>query len=283
VLAPDRIVAGQYQVMRLLGEGASGRVWLVRDLKERGNRWALKELTPGGSELSPRESRELVAKEIRFLRSLKHPGLPKLVDVIEENGIEYVVMERIEGFTLEQVCANQGGRLKPPDVVNWGTQAARILNYLHSRTPAVVFRDVKPSNLMLDADGAIRLIDLGIARTFNPTRPGDTHCIGTPGYCPPEQYQGRTSPATDVYATGATMFNLLSGEDPEKCKFKFPLVSTLVPEVSEAVDAVISRCLLTNPADRYQNGGELVEALRGILAVKRVPGGLLRLLKRFRV
>lgn len=282
MLAPDAVVAGQYQVMRLLGEGASGRVWLVRDLKEKGHRWALKELTPGGGEMSPKESRELVQREIQFLRSLHHPGLPRLIDVIEENGNEYVIMERIEGFTLEQVRTNQGGRLKPADVVAWMSQACAVLEYLHSRHPAVVYRDMKPSNLMLSSDGQVRLVDLGIARSYNPTRPGDTHLVGTPGYCPPEQYQGRTSPATDVYATGATMFQLLSGEDPEQYKFRFPRVAALVPEVSDALDAVIDRCLQQKPADRYADAAELLRALKGIEPARRVPGHLLRLLSRFR-
>ncbi|MHB2017016.1 MAG: serine/threonine protein kinase [Candidatus Xenobia bacterium] len=264
MLRPDSVVGGRYQVMRLLGEGASGRVWLVRDLKVRGARWALKELTPGSGDMTPQEAQALIAKEIAFLRSLRHPGLPSFVEVVEEKGIEYVVMERVEGLTLEQIRVNSGGRVRPEEAVKWCAQACNVLEYMHTRTPPIIFRDVKPSNLMLSAEGTVRLIDLGIARTYNPTRPGDTTLVGTPGYCPPEQYRGNTSPATDVYAVGATLFHLVTGEDPEKFKFKFPPLPHLVPEASLELDAVVSKALQLQPEARFPTAGELGCALSNV-------------------
>ena len=261
---PGTLLAGRYQVDRLLGEGAAGFVWLARDTRKRGLVWAVKELDFSG--MPPGEQREMLdhfEREATLLMLLEHDSLPQVVDRFSEEGHEFLVMERVEGPTLEQILQRRGRPLDESDVLDWALQLCDVLDYLHSRIPPVIYRDLKPANVMLSVHGRIKLIDFGIARTQRPGRHGDTVAYGTPGYAPPEQYMGRAEPRSDLYALGATLYRLLTAQPvgeaerttpgtslPPAQPFRFDAVRQHNPSSSAETEAVVAECLEQDPRDR---------------------------------
>lgn len=251
----DRVVAGRYRLERLLGEGATGRVYLARDTKERGSVWAVKELDYSGLTRDQfLEARELFGKESALLAKLRHPGLPRVVAHFQEGECDYLVMERVEGPTLEGLLSAGEKVLPEPQVVELGLALAEILHYLHSRRPAIIYRDLKPANVMVSVDATVKLIDFGIARAVNPVRAGDTTAYGTPGFAPPEQYQGRTCPASDVYALGVTLLCAATRYEPTEFTFTHPSPASLNPSLSDAFDHLLSQMVAKDPRERPEIG-----------------------------
>ena len=273
-----RILSGRYRIERLLGSGASGTVWFVRDTREKGKVWALKELDVSG--LSPQEQQEAwvgFCREADMLMQLEHPYLPKVVARFQEHGRHFLVMERVEGPTLQSVLKDAKVPLAESDVVAWGVQLCEVLHYLHSLQPPIVYRDLKPANVMVSVRGPLKLVDFGIARVLNPTQAGDTTAYGTPGYAPIEQYLGKTSPRSDLYALGATLYQLLTLQDPEPFRFNFPPLRRFVPDASPKLELLLSDLLQKEadlrPESAYdvlQRLGEIREQRKGLW--KRVKG-----------
>lgn len=259
------VLHNRYIVLRLLGQGATGAVYLARDNRFKGMSWAVKELQTGAMEPGDRTLlTELFIHESQILKDLDHPGLPRIEDFFVQNETHYLVMERVEGPTLDDLLRERRKPVTQQEVYPWALRICEILQYLHSRTPPVIFRDLKPSNVMLTREGAIKFIDLGIARFFNPRKKTDTHVMGTPGFCPPEQYRGHTDVRSDIYAFGATLFHLLTKADVERFAFKFPLLRALNAEVTEEMEALVAKCVAVDPAGRHQSVRELEEELRRI-------------------
>jgi len=253
LLNKDYIIKNRYRVIKTLGQGGMGAVYLVKDHKD-GGLWAAKEFWCFHEEMS-------FSKEASLLMELSHKGLPAVIDCFSENNKNYLIMERIEGITIEEIVEKKG-ILPVIDILPWVFQVCNILIYLHSQDPPVIYRDLKPSNIMLDVKGIIRLIDFGIARFFEPRKAKDTTPLGTPGYSPPEQYgRGQTSPASDIYSTGATLYFLLSGISPEEFRFKFPSLMKFNKNISSELDNIVMKCLETNPEKRYRTVMELKEEL----------------------
>ena len=265
-LLPGTTLHSRYRVQRLIGEGATGAVYLVRDTRDRGCQWALKETWSTDD-----DTISLFCNEARMLQRLSHPALPVLQDFFVEAGCMYLVMERVEGPTLEAVQSQAGGRLPEGEVFGWAVQICEVLSYLHDQVPPIIYRDLKPANCMLSEGNRIKIVDLGISRVFNPTRPRDTQAFGTPGFCPPEQYAGHTLPASDLYALGVTVLVLLSGMDPEKANFRFPPVRALNPCVSAAGEALLQRALEHDPSARFANAHAMGEAFEGLLRELQRP------------
>ena len=279
-MALGSLLAGRYRLERLLGEGASGRVWLARDTRERGLVWAVKEMD--FRVLPPEERAEAMAlfeRESEILVRLRHPSLPRVTDRFSQEGCEYLVMERVEGPTLADILRARGRALEEALVAGWGVQICEVLGYLHGLNPPVVYRDLKPANVMVQVNGPIKLVDFGIARRMRPGRPGDTTAYGTPGYAPPEQYQGRAEPRSDLYALGALLFELLTGRDPQPFGFLFPPARQLNPELSVEVEALLARCLETRVGARPGSAAEVRQALEAVAARPRnwLHRGLARL------
>ena len=263
-LPPSTILHGRYRVGRALASGAMGAVYRAEDLQLGGQPRALKELLQHwGTPEERAEAESWFLREGVTLKSLQHPAIPLVHDIFSEGQRHYLVMDLVEGRSLEQVLVEEGRPSLPQDrVLDWAEQVLDVLSYLHSRPDPLIFRDLKPANLMLTPQGNIRLIDFGIARVL--TREAQGTAIGTPGYAPPEQYQGLAEPASDLYALGATMHHLLTGRDPRKHRpFDFPPVRTLAPEVSPAVAAAIDRSLALDPRARQGTAADLRKALRG--------------------
>lgn len=239
-----RLLNGRYRIERKLGEGAAGVVWLVQDTRQRGQEWALKELDFNGivSNVERAEAMDLFEREAQILVQLQHPSLPRVVERFQEGGREFLVMERVEGPTLDEVLRVRKGPASEGEVAEWASQICDVLAYLHGCVPPVVYRDLKPANVMLGVDGQIKLIDFGIARPLNPLRPGDTVAYGTPGYAPPEQYGGNAVPASDVYALGVTMFQLLTCRNPQVPSFNLTAARLHNADVSVEMDDLIQAC-----------------------------------------
>lgn len=247
----SRVVAGRYRLERLLGEGASGRVYLARDTKQRGAVWAVKELDYTALPIDEfEEARRHFQREAEMLKRLSHPSLPAVVDHFQVEDRDYLVMERVEGPTLEGLLAGRSEPLSEDKVVLLAVGLAHTLHYLHHRNPAVIYRDLKPANVMVTMSWGVKLVDFGIARAVTANRPGDTTAYGTPGYAPPEQYQGKTVPASDVYALGVTLHRAATLYEPPEFTFNHPLVSELNPALSSELEELIRDMVAKRAEDR---------------------------------
>lgn len=215
-LARQAPLRGRYRPVREIGRGGFGVVYLARDLRH----WrlvAVKQITLGG--LSARQSIEATAsynREVALLGRLNHRRLPRLYDHFTDHEHWYLVMRYLAGQTLDVLAQAQPGQVFPlKRVIRIGLQLCAILHYLHTRTPPIIFRDVKPANILQDARGRIYLLDFGIARRFQPGLARDTGPLGSPGYAAPEQYgRAQTTIHTDIYGLGATLQTLATGKEP---------------------------------------------------------------------
>lgn len=265
---PNSIIAGRYQVIRLVGQGGMSNLYLAYDRKYSNAVVVVKEMTASYSD--PKEQQmavDLFHREAKLLASLKHRHIPRVFDYFQFAGKYYLSMEFIDGEDLAVRLEANPGPLDETQVLEWGEQIATVLFYLHKHDPPIVFRDVKPSNIMITEKG-IKLIDFGIARHFDQAKKGDTMRIGSPGYAPPEQYAAQTDPRSDIYALGVTLHHALTGRDPTATNTPFlvPPAKDLNPKLSEATAALLARATQLDPSDRYQNVLELKKDIKHILS-----------------
>ncbi len=242
-LAPGTILQNRYEVERLLGGGGMGMVYLAHDQRLANRACAVKEMVDHFIDPQQRiEANEYFAREADTLAQLKHSAIPAITDRFDDHNRHYLVMEYVEGRNLEEELAARGGPLPEGLVIDIARQLCDVLAYLHGCTPPIVYRDMKPSNVMLTPKGRVVLIDFGIARLFKTARKGTM--IGTLGFAPPEQYQGAVDPRSDIYSLGATLHYVLTARDPEKFPpFSFPPVRDLRPETSTNLAAAINAAL----------------------------------------
>ena len=247
----SRIVAGRYRLERVLGEGASGRVYLARDTKDRGAVWAVKELDYTALPIDEvNEARELFSREAELLKTLRHPSLPRVIDHFRIEDRDYLVMERVEGPTLEGIIDGRGSALPEEKILMIGLGLLKTLDYLHNLSPPIIYRDLKPANVMVTMSGEVKLIDFGIARVVMPSKVGDTTAYGTPGYAPPEQYQGRTSPRSDVYALGMTLLRAATFYEPPDFKFTHPKSIEMNTALSLALGDTLDKMVRKDATER---------------------------------
>ena len=251
-LNPGDIIDKNYKIISTLGEGAMSRVYLAKKEK---NLYAIKESSTCFS--SPEEEKILInsfLREADLLYNINHPGLPKYYKNFKYNNKMYIVMEYIKGIGLEDIIK---ASVKPPEekrVLNWGIQLCEILFYLHTMKPSsIIYRDLKPSNIIITEGDTLRLIDLGVARHYDPSKDCDTVRLGTPGYAAPEQCRkkGQSTPLSDIYALGVVIHQLLTLHDPTVTPFKFPNIRKLNNNVSEQLEWIINKALNLDPRDRY--------------------------------
>ncbi len=267
VLSEGSLINNRYRVIGLIGGGAMARVYKVEHV-ELGTVHALKEQQGEDEDAGVTEtSIETALREARILSKLSHPGIPKVTDFFREGGKVYFVMDFVDGQTLKSILDRNGGRpLDMPTVLRWGIQICDVLTYLHSQIPPIIFRDIKPSNLIRRPDGTVSMIDFGIARRVRQGASSDTIVFGSPGYAPPEQYgQGQTEPRSDIYALGATLHHLLTGRDPSPEPFKWPSVRSLNPQVPLMLDKLIMKCLEMESSRRPENVEVVSKLLRNAL------------------
>lgn len=247
----------RYLLTRVIKEGGQGAVYEGRD--ESGAVYAVKEMLDRFTD--PQERAGAVARfaaEAETLGRLAHPRIPRVYASFHDEGRHYLVMDFVRGEDLDEVVAREGP-LPEARVLGWAEELCDVLSYLHAQ--GVIYRDLKPSNIMLERPGGtLKLIDFGIAKVFQPQARGTQ--IGTPGYAPPEQYQGLATRLSDVYAFAATLHHLLSGRDPQQHPpFTFPPVRDLAPAVTARTEAALARALQMRQEDRFQSVAELCAAL----------------------
>lgn len=244
----------RFRLLSVLGQGAMGHVYEVADEKLQGVRWALKELDLGVVlEKEKDEAIALFKQEVEILAGLSHPGCPRVIhEFVTDKGAPAFVMTRVEGVPLDILLEEVDRPLSLHETLPILLQVCHILEHLHKQNPPVVFRDLKPSNLMLTDSGAVVLIDFGIARRYDPKKTKDTQELGTPGFCSPEQYgRGQTTIRSDVYALATTGYFLLTKADVQAFAFKFPPLTDKLPgeEVNE-LSLLFEQMLQLKPQDR---------------------------------
>ncbi len=260
MLEIGQIIDGKYKILNVIGKGGMSVVYLA--MNERANKqWAIKEVRKDGTQDFNVVRQGLVA-EIDMLKRFNHPNLPSIVDVIDGNGSFLIVMDYIEGIALDKKLQEEGA-LPQSSVIEWSKQLCDVLGYLHSRKPPIIYRDMKPANVMLKPDNTITLIDFGTAREFKLSSVEDTTVLGTRGYAAPEQYggQGQTDPRTDIYCLGATMYHLVTGYNPAVPPYEMVPIRQINELLSSGLEAIILKCTRPNPPDRYQSCAELMYAL----------------------
>lgn len=252
------LLEGKYKIIKILGHGGMGTVYLVQNIRL-DTLWAIKELKKQNG-----RKFDLLA-EPNILKRLSHPALPRIFDIFEDHENLYVVVDYIEGESLEKILSRLG-RICEETVIGWAVQLCKVLDYLHNFKPnPIIYRDMKPSNIMVTTDGAIKLIDFGIAREYKDESESDTVYIGTRGYAAPEQYgSGQTNASTDIYSLGVTLHHLLTGRSPNEPPFEIMPIRQYVPEVSKELEQIIARCTRLNPSERYQSARQLLDDLEAI-------------------
>lgn len=253
------VIDGKYEVLREIGRGGMSVVYLAMDT-HLNKQWAVKEIRKKGSGKNDEIVVNSLLAEANMMKRLDHPALPRIVDIIDNGVTIYVVMDYIEGESLDKILLEFGAQPEEK-VLEWAMQIADALAYLHSQKPPIIYRDMKPANVMLKPEGNIKIIDFGIAREYKEQNLADTTVLGTKGYAPPEQYSGQTDPRSDIYALGMTMHHLLTGVDPRSGE-AYASVRQWNPEVSDGVEAIIDKCVQPAAENRYQNCADLLYDLQ---------------------
>lgn len=260
MLAVGSLVDGKYKILRVVGKGGMSVVYQA--VNEKANKiWAIKEVRKDGVQNFEIVKQNLIV-ETELLKRFNHPNLPSIIDVIDTEDSFLIVMDYIEGNSLSKAIETSGAQSQK-DVIDWAKQLCDVLGYLHSRKPPIIYRDMKPANVMLKPDGNVSLIDFGTAREFKSSSVEDTTCLGTQGYAAPEQYggHGQTDARTDIYCLGATMYHLVTGHNPSTPPYEMYPIRQWNPLLSSGLEEIIIKCTQRNPADRYQSCAELMYAL----------------------
>ncbi len=284
--APDRIegrlpeghlLQNRYRILGMMGVGGMSTVYKVQDLRfsKVTRLCVVKEMLNTATDPQVRAMiKRNFEREANILATLSHPGIVQVYDYFSESDRSYLVLEYVDGQDLEVTLTKTEGFLSETQVVHWAIQICEVLSYLHNHEPRpIVFRDIKPSNIMFDSHSRIRLIDFGIARIFQSGQKGTM--IGTEGYSPQEQYRGIAEPRVDIYALGATMHHLLSKQDPRlEPPFSFherPIHNTN-PTISLELTEIINRTLEYDPNKRYGSAEELQRALMNLSSARGLGG-----------
>src|SRR6266850_7323007 len=270
-LAGGKILNGRYEIVRRIGGGGMGAVYLAKDRNLGEALRAVKEMIE--AHIDDAQHEKAIAdfkRESLLLTELEHPSIPTVYDYFYDDASErfYLVMKFIPGNDLSSRLRHApGGRIDEPTVTEWGIQVADVLHYLHTRPQPIIYRDLKPANLMIDSNNnRIMLIDFGIARWVNKKEKGVT-AVGTMGYAPPELFSGQADARVDIYSLGATIFHLLTGSDPQDNPLlifdftKNPRPRQINPALSSEMERLLIRAVEYKPEHRFQSGAELRDAL----------------------
>jgi eukaryotic-like serine/threonine-protein kinase len=255
------VVEGKYEILKLIGQGGMSKVYLAMD-KRLNKQWAVKEIEKNFSDKNSQVFIQSAIDEANMIKKLDHPSLPRIVDIIDHVNVIYVIMDYIEGEPLNKILEEYGAQ--PQDlVIEWAKQLCEVLDYLHTCDPPIIYRDMKPANVMLKPDGNIKLIDFGIAREYKEQNLADTVSLGTKGYAAPEQFggKGQSDARTDVYCLGVTLYHLVTGQNPCEPPYELYPIRHWNPQLSGGLERIIQKCTQLNPDDRYQSCAELLYAL----------------------
>jgi serine/threonine protein kinase len=266
-LLPLMVLAkSRYVILEKIAQGGMGAIYKAQDRRLQNRIVAVKEMSE--SAIAPSDRQRVLdcfEREAELLARLEHPNLVRVSDLFQEGDRHYMVMEFVNGQTLEKMLEGRSAPFSEERVLLWAEQLCDLLSYLHDQQPKIVYRDMKPANVMvLDGTDVVKLIDFGIARFFKPGKRRDTIELGTDGYAPPEQYgKSQTDERADVYALGAMLHRLLTLRDPAAVPFQFPDVRSLNPRISRHVDAAIAKAVQPTKEQRYESIEEFSTALFG--------------------
>jgi len=269
-LSQGTILNSKYNIIRLLGKGGMGNAYLADTLCQPYMRLVIKELNPAGFD-DAEEAWELFKKEANFMKKFSHHGIPKIFDFFNENHRDYLAIEYIDGQTLEEILKSTPGSVTIDKSISWAIEIADIMDYLHNSFEfPIVYRDIKPANIIITPLGKVKLIDFGIARYYNPDKSIDTFRLGSPGYAPPELYKGhvQSSPQSDIYSLGVLLFQMLTKYDPSEAPFKFPPMKSLNSEISEGLEKIILKSIEIQPLKRYLSMKDFKEALMDYMGIE---------------
>jgi eukaryotic-like serine/threonine-protein kinase len=255
------VVDGKYEILKLIGQGGMSKVYLAMD-KRLNKQWAVKEIEKRARDKNNEIIIQSAIAEANMIKKLDHPSLPRIVDIIDNGKVIFVIMDYIEGEPLNKILEEYGAQ--PQDlVIDWAKQLCEVLDYLHTCNPPIIYRDMKPANVMLRPDGNLKLIDFGIAREYKEQNMADTVSLGTKGYAAPEQFggKGQTDARTDIYCLGVTLYHLLTGHNPCEPPYELYPIREWNPQLSGGLERIIQKCTQLNPEDRYQSCAELLYAL----------------------
>ncbi|MEO5951010.1 MAG: serine/threonine-protein kinase, partial [Chloroflexia bacterium] len=259
------ILKKRYRILRKIAQGGMGAVYESVDINEpNGRRWAVKEMSPAALPVNERtQAITDFRREAAILHGLKHSSLPEVLETFEEMNRHFLVMEFIAGRTLLNIVDMTPGFLPEERVMQWARQLFDVLHYLHAQSTPIIYRDVKPANIMLlEGVERIKLIDFGIARFHRPGKVQDTEAFGTAGYAPPEQYgKGQTDQRSDIYALGATLHHVLTKQDPSLNPFNWVPARRINPNLSPAIENALMVATSLDPARRYRNIEEFAQAV----------------------
>lgn len=272
-LSTGRLLHLRYRILHVVGQGGMGAVYIAQDTQLGDRLVAVKEM--GMSRLAPQEVPQAVTqfkREAHLLASLQHPNLPVIYEYFGEADHRYLVMSFVPGGTLQSYLdATPGNKLPVHEVVRIGIELCAVLDYLHTHQPQIIFRDLKPLNIMITPKGQIYLIDFGIARHFKQEQAKDTAYYYSVGYAPPEQYgQSQTSPRSDIYSLGATLYQMLTGHNPASKPFHFPSLQLLNPTIPVPLAKLITQMLELDEQQRPVSAAAVKEELEKVLKSGRV-------------
>ncbi|WP_413306439.1 serine/threonine-protein kinase [Bacillus sp. 1P10SD] len=255
------VIDGKYEILKLIGQGGMSKVYLAMD-KRLNKQWAVKEIEKRARDKNNEVIIQSAIAEANMIKRLDHPALARIVDIIDNGQVIFVIMDYIEGEPLSKILDEYGAQ--PQElVIDWAKQLCEVLDYLHTCDPPIVYRDMKPANVMLKPDGHLKLIDFGIAREYKEQNLADTVSLGTKGYAAPEQFggKGQTDARTDVYCLGVTLYHLVTGQNPCEPPYELYPIREWNPQLSGGLEKIIQKCTQLNPDDRYQSCAELLYAL----------------------
>jgi serine/threonine protein kinase len=264
-LPPGMVLKRRYRILRKIAQGGMGAVYESTDIEApAGSRWAVKEISPAA--LPPEERRQAISdfrREAQILATLQHPNLPTVLETFEEMGKHFLVMEFVPGRTLLNVVDATHSFIHEDRIMVWARQLFDVLHYLHSQDPPIIYRDLKPANIMLvEGTERIKLIDFGIARFHKAGKSHDTEAFGTAGYAPPEQYgKGQTDQRSDIYALGATLHHLLTRHDPSLSPFNWLPVRRYNRALPIDLENAIARAVSLDAGKRFASMAEFAEAM----------------------
>ena len=255
------LVDNKFEILTLVGQGGMSNVYLARD-KNLNRQLAVKEVQKNAKDRNNEIVIQSAIAEANILKNLGHVGLAYIVDIIETQNEIYIIMEYVEGESLDAVLDEHGAQPQEM-VIEWAKQLCVVLEYLHTRNPAIIYRDMKPANIRLKPDGNLKLIDFGIAREYKEQNLADTVSLGTKGYAAPEQFggKGQTDARTDVYNLGVTLYHLVTGQNPAEPPYELYPIRHWNPSLSGGLERIIQKCTQLNPNDRYQSCAELLYAI----------------------
>lgn len=257
-----QVINNKYEILKLIGKGGMSRVYLAMDMNIH-KPWAVKEIDKTVKDSNNEVIIQSAIAEANLIKELDHNAIVRIVDIIDEPDKIFIIEDYIDGETLNAIVLRDGAQ--PQDkVIEWAIQICSALEYLHTRKPPIIYRDMKPANVMLKPEGNVKIIDFGIAREYKEQNLEDTKCLGTKGYAAPEQFggKGQTDARTDVYCLGVTLYYLVTGKNPCEPPYEIYPIRHWNPKLSSGLEAIILKCTRPDPNERFQSCAELNYALQ---------------------